>query len=163
MANAGDQLLGSADSALDRMRLKLRSILMPSQPVTEAKAFAGRRQVLSQLISAVEDQRLHVVLYGSRGMGKTSLLHAHLDAMREAGHRTSYVDFDRVGTVADVAGRLVDGLRQLPVDPERRIERRLSRLGVSIGTTGLTVQVAPRRPGRWLVPSRTCSPAARPR
>jgi ABC-type molybdenum transport system ATPase subunit/photorepair protein PhrA len=90
MANAGDQLLGSADSALDRMRLKLRSILTPSQPVTEAKAFAGRRQVLSQLISAVEDQRLHVVLYGSRGMGKTSLLHVLTQRARQARYQVVY-------------------------------------------------------------------------
>jgi hypothetical protein len=60
------------------------------------------------------------------------------------------VDLDRVGTVADVADRLVDGLRQLPLDPQRHIERRLSRLGVSLGTSGLTVQVAPRGPSRTL-------------
>jgi hypothetical protein len=90
MANAGDQLLGSGDSALDRIRLKLRSILTPSQPVTEPKAFAGRRKVLSQLISAIEDQRLHVVLYGSRGMGKTSLLHVLTQRARQARYLVVY-------------------------------------------------------------------------
>jgi len=54
------------------------------------------------------------------------------------------VDFDRVATVADVADRLVDGLRQLPVDPERHLDRRLSRLGISLGTSGLTVRLEPR-------------------
>lgn len=70
--------------------------------------------------------------------------------MRNAGHHTCFVDFDRVGTIGDVAERLVDLLRELPADPERRIERRLDRLGISIGTSGLTVQLAPRRPGRAL-------------
>jgi hypothetical protein len=90
MANAGDQLLGSPDGALDKIRLKLRAILTPSQPVTEPRAFAGRRKVLAQLIGALEDQRLHVVLYGSRGMGKTSLLHVLTQRARDARYQVVY-------------------------------------------------------------------------
>lgn len=119
------------------------------RPRTRQAGLIDREAELDALQHAAADE-VAIRLASPRRFGKTSLLHAHLDAMREAGHRTSYVDFDRVGTVADVADRLVDGLRQLPVDPERRIERRLSRLGVSVGTSGLTVQVAPRRPGRRL-------------
>jgi AAA+ ATPase superfamily predicted ATPase len=94
--------------------------------------------------------RVAIRLSSPRRFGKTSLLRAHLESMRRAGHHTCFIDFDRVGTVSDVAERLVDGLRELPADPERRIDRRLSRLGISIGTSGLTVQVAPRRPHRGL-------------
>jgi hypothetical protein len=90
MATAGDQLRGSGEGALERVRLKLRSILTPSQPVMEPRAFAGRRNVLGQVIRAVEDQRLHVVLYGSRGMGKTSLLHVLTQRARDARYRVVY-------------------------------------------------------------------------
>jgi Cdc6-like AAA superfamily ATPase len=90
MANAGDQLLGSPDGTLDKIRMKLRAILTPSQPVKEPKAFAGRRKVLAQLIGALEDQRLHVVLYGSRGMGKTSLLHVLTQRARDARYQVVY-------------------------------------------------------------------------
>lgn len=90
MATAGDQLRGSGETALERVRMKLRNILTPSQPVTEPKAFAGRRKILRQLIGAVEDQRLHVVLYGSRGMGKTSLLHVLTQRAREARYQVVY-------------------------------------------------------------------------
>jgi len=54
------------------------------------------------------------------------------------------VDFDRVATVADVADSVVDGLRQLSVDAEWHLDRRLSRLGISLGTSGLKVRVEPR-------------------
>lgn len=113
------------------------------RPLAPDAGLIDRRSELDVLQRAAAD-RVAIRLASPRRFGKTSLLRAHLDVMHDAGHRTCYVDLDRVGTVADVADRLVDGLRQLPVDPERRIERRLSRLGVSVGTGGLTIQVAPR-------------------
>jgi hypothetical protein len=119
------------------------------RPLTPASELIDRREELDALQRAAAD-RIAVRLASPRRFGKTSLLRAHLAVMRDAGHRTAYVDFDRVATVADVADRLVDGLRQLPVDPERRIERRLRRLGISVGPTGLALQVAPREPARAL-------------
>lgn len=118
------------------------------RPLT-GEALIDRRAELGALQRAAGD-RVAMRLSSPRRFGKTSLLRAHLESMRDAGHHTCFVDFDRVGTVSDVADRLIDGLRQLPIDPERRLERRLSRLGISVGTSGLTVQSAPRRPGRAL-------------
>lgn len=109
----------------------------------------------AQLIDRAEEMRalgraaadrVAIRLSSPRRYGKTSLLGAHLAAMREAGHTTCLIDFDRVATVADVADRIVDGLRALPADPERRLQRRLDRLGVELGTSGLTVKVAARGP-----------------
>jgi len=119
------------------------------RPLTLGAGLIDRETELDVLQRAAAD-RVAIRLASPRRFGKTSVLGAHLAVMRAAGHRTCFVDFDRVGTVADVADRLVDGLRQLPVDPERRIDRRLSRLGVSVGTSGLSVQVAPRGSGRTL-------------
>lgn len=112
-------------------------------------ALIDRRAELDALQRAAGD-RVAIRLSSPRRFGKTSLLRAHLAGVRRAGHHACLVDFDRVGTVSDIAERLIDGLRELPVDPQRRIERRLRRLGLSIGTSGLTVQLAPRRPGRAL-------------
>lgn len=74
--------------------------------------------------------------------------------MRGAGHRACYVDFDRVATLADVVDRLVDGLRQLPSDPEHRLDRRLDRLGIALGPTGLSVALGPRAAPAPLTPDR---------
>lgn len=89
-ATAGDQIRPARTAGLDRARARLRDILTPSQPVVDLRAFAGRKQTLERLISAIEDQRLHVVLYGSRGMGKTSLLHVISQRAREARYHVFY-------------------------------------------------------------------------
>ena len=49
---------------------------MPSQPVQDAALFAGRGPLLRRIIRALQDQHLHVVIYGDRGIGKTSILQA---------------------------------------------------------------------------------------
>lgn len=46
-----------------------------SQPVSNLRQFAGRRDLLTNVIRSIEERRMHVVLYGDRGIGKTSLLH----------------------------------------------------------------------------------------
>jgi Cdc6-like AAA superfamily ATPase len=53
--------------------------------------FAGRTQVLTGLIEAIEEQRLHTVLYGERGIGKTSLLHVLEQSAREARYLVVYL------------------------------------------------------------------------
>lgn len=123
------------------------------RPLAPGAALVGRDEQLHALQRAAAD-RVAVRLVSPRRFGKTSLLRAHLAAMRDAGHRACYVDFDRVATVEDVADRLVDGLRQLPIDPERHLDRRLSRLGVSLGSAGLTVRIEPRAAPEGLGPDR---------
>lgn len=86
----------SAADQLDRSnhfadaRLKLRDAFTPSQPVADRRMFAGRIDVLRQMIRAIEDQRLHLVLYGERGIGKTSLLHVFSEAAKDARYIVVY-------------------------------------------------------------------------
>ncbi len=78
------------EPALARARLALRDALGASQPVITRDRFAGRHDALSQLIAAIEQQRLHVVIYGERGIGKTSLVHVFADTAREARYLVLY-------------------------------------------------------------------------
>ena len=89
-ATAGDQL-GAADSAFARTRMKLLESFTPSQPVSDRKRFAGRLDVLTAVIRALEEQRLHVVVYGERGLGKTSVMHVLTQAARDARYLVVYV------------------------------------------------------------------------
>jgi Cdc6-like AAA superfamily ATPase len=73
------------------VRLKLRNAYTPSLPVSDRKRFAGRNNVLNAVIRALEDQRLHIIIYGDRGIGKTSLLHVLSQAAREARYIVVYV------------------------------------------------------------------------
>lgn len=71
-------------------RARLRVAFTPSQPVSDVRMFAGRSDMLLSLIRAIEDQQLHVILYGDRGMGKTSLLHVLGNLAREARYHVHY-------------------------------------------------------------------------
>lgn len=88
---AGDQIRSTGKrTALDRVRFHLRNAFTPSQPVLSNRMFAGRTEVLKTLIRSIEDQRLHVVLYGDRGIGKTSLLHILAQLARDARYIVRY-------------------------------------------------------------------------
>lgn len=73
-----------------RARLALADMLSASQPVTSRDHFSGRHDALARLIAAIEQQRAHVVLYGERGIGKTSLVHVFTETAREARYVVLY-------------------------------------------------------------------------
>jgi hypothetical protein len=88
--NASDQP-HRRDDRFALVRMKLRSAYTPSQPVFDPRMFAGRMGVLKTAIRAIEDQRLHLVIYGERGIGKTSLLHMLTSAARAARYIVVYL------------------------------------------------------------------------
>jgi AAA ATPase domain len=67
-----------------------RRAFLPSQPVTDATAFAGRGDLLRRVIRAIEDQHLHVILYGDRGIGKTSVLRVVCELAGKANYVVQY-------------------------------------------------------------------------
>lgn len=90
-AMASDEVDGGGDEpSQTRARLALRDTLGASQPVTTRDRFSGRHDALTQLIGAIEQQRVHVVIYGERGIGKTSLVHVFADTAREARYLVLY-------------------------------------------------------------------------
>ena len=89
-ATAADQVDRRRSDRFTAMRMKLRNAFTPSQPVSDRQMFAGRTEVLGAMIGSIEDQRLHLVIYGERGIGKTSLLHMLSEAAREARYIVVY-------------------------------------------------------------------------
>lgn len=83
-ATLGESSLRAESEALTQTRVALRSVFTPAQPVTDRKMFAGRIKVLSRLIEIIEDRLSHVVIFGERGIGKTSLLHILSDLAEES-------------------------------------------------------------------------------
>ena len=45
----------------------------PSAPIEEREVFAGRSEQLGRLVRAVDERGRHAIVYGERGVGKTSL------------------------------------------------------------------------------------------
>lgn len=91
----------SLRSTRSPIRMRMRSAFTPSQPVSNVSMFAGRRGTLVSLIRAIEDQQTHIVLYGDRGIGKTSLLHVMASLAREAGYLVRYVSCSDSSTFSD--------------------------------------------------------------
>lgn len=110
-------------------------------PVEPARLI-DRRAELDQLQRAAAD-RVAIRLAAPRRFGKTSLLDAHVAAMRAVGHRAVRVDLSKVATVGDVAARMAEAFSALPADPRRSVRRWLGRLSVSAGVPGLQVRLAP--------------------
>jgi len=88
---ASDHLRDGHRGPLDIARFRLRDAFTPSRPINRPQMFAGRAQVLRALIRAIEEQHLHVVLYGERGIGKTSLLNILSQLAQNAKYIVRYV------------------------------------------------------------------------
>ncbi len=87
--------------------------------------------------------RVAIRLVGPRRFGKTSVLDAHLAAMRAVGHRAVRVDLSKVGTVSDVAARVTAAYAGLTRDPVGAVARWAGRLGVEIGVGPAKVVLGP--------------------
>lgn len=102
-AMASDDVDGFGEEpTLARARLALRDTLGASQPVISRDRFSGRHDALAHLIAAVEQQRVHVVIYGERGIGKTSLAHVFADTAREARYIVLYGSCGTDGRFDDI-------------------------------------------------------------
>src|SRR5687768_7414644 len=63
--------LDEADAqALD---IQVSRVFRPAAPVDEADLFAGRKDQLRQVIDGVNQPGQHILIFGERGVGKTSL------------------------------------------------------------------------------------------
>lgn len=64
--------MSSFQSKLSR-RQALAGVFTPATPVSRREAFSGRWDQINAVVGAVVEPGRHVVLYGERGVGKTSL------------------------------------------------------------------------------------------
>lgn len=57
----------------------------PTQPRQGVRSLVGRAAELSRVLQALQDDQAHVVLYSERGRGKTSLVNAVIERLRQGG------------------------------------------------------------------------------
>jgi hypothetical protein len=89
--SATGDLESRGHDAVAAARVRLRQAFTPAQPVSDPLLFAGRRALLADLIRDIEDLRVHTIVYGRRGIGKTSILHVLAKAASEARYIVTYV------------------------------------------------------------------------
>ena len=144
-SSASDQIDHRGEDPLSAMRVRLRAAYTPAQPITDRRMFAGRTKVLTNLIRSIEDQRLHTVIYGERGLGKTSLLHVLAQAAREARYLVVYVTCGAGSTFDETFRTIAAGIPMLfhsqygPTSPESERGEAIASL---LGRDPVTVRMA---------------------
>lgn len=88
----------------------VRGAFSPAAPINHRDLFAGRLSQLSGVLDAVQERGRHVVIYGERGVGKTSLASV-LAAMAEAGHIVARVNCQTNDTFAKILERLLSRIK----------------------------------------------------
>jgi len=69
----------------ERLSADLRETFTPTRPRALGPLFIGREAELERMLGAMQQEHAHIVLYGARGRGKTSLANAFADLATEAG------------------------------------------------------------------------------
>lgn len=103
--------MGQIDPAEAARRLtRLDEAFRPSGPVTDANLFAGRLEQLASVAEAVTGVGQHVVIYGERGVGKTSLASVSSLLQRGRGAVTMRVNCDPSDNFASLWRKVTDEL-----------------------------------------------------
>lgn len=63
----------SDDVAWERLRAEAQTLFKPKTPIDDDKLFAGRIQQINDVLDAVYEEGGHAIIFGERGVGKTSL------------------------------------------------------------------------------------------
>ena len=71
-------------SPYESVRAKVRDVFSPSSPVMGRANLAGRGEEMRRAISAIENERMHIVIHGKRGWGKTSFANTLVEIASEA-------------------------------------------------------------------------------
>lgn len=118
-------------ASVEQRSFEVSRIFTPTAPVDEKALFAGRRVQLKKVIDAVNQKGQHAVIYGERGVGKTSLanvLAAFLPTHRDRRVITPRVNCDSLDTFTSVfekAFREIELVRRqsgIGFLPDERIE-----------------------------------------
>lgn len=96
-----------------KRRDQVRVVFTPQSPIHRREFFVGRVQQINKLVDAIRQPGSHAIVYGERGVGKTSLvtiLPPLLDFMQFAGLVTSKIQCNDGDTYESVCKKLMSNL-----------------------------------------------------
>ena len=67
------------------LEAKISVAFSPAAPINEYSLFAGRPDQVREIIAAINQRGQHVMLFGERGVGKTSLANVLKDVLSFLG------------------------------------------------------------------------------
>lgn len=78
----------------DALSFQAGSVFTPGSPVNERDLFSGRIEQLQRITDAASQRGYHAILYGERGVGKTSLANILSGALQNSGWLVPRVNCD---------------------------------------------------------------------
>ena len=139
---------------LDRTRL-VAEAFRPSAPIDRRELFAGRAEQISDLFSIVSQPGQHAIVYGERGVGKTSLALVAAELLRAANVLTAWATCDASDDFSSVwrkaLGEIVFATTSQPIGFAERVDETVEPLSTLLGPGSVTphaIQRALRDAGR---------------
>ena len=99
---------------LDRMRL-VAEAFRPAAPIDRRGLFSGRSDEIAELFSVVAQPGQHAVVYGERGVGKTSLVTVVAELLAGSGVATARAICDSSDDFSSVWRK---ALSEIPVESD---------------------------------------------
>src|SRR2546423_7699683 len=97
---------------LERMRLVGESF-RPAAPIDRRSLFSGRAEQIGELFAVVSQAGQHAVVYGERGVGKTSLCTVAVELLRGANIVTAWATCEAADDFASVWRKALEEIRFL--------------------------------------------------
>src|SRR5688572_22608206 len=95
---------------LERMQLLARSF-RPAAPIDRRDLFAGRTEQLAEVFAAVAQPGQHAVIYGERGVGKTSLATVAAETLRNSNVLSARATCDTSDDFASIWHKALDEIQ----------------------------------------------------
>lgn len=103
MSNGADDLIVQLD--------RVARAFSPSSPITTKDLFSGRTTQLNRLIDVAAQRGQHALVYGDRGVGKTSLAKVVLEGSENAGRICAYYTCASTDTFSSIWHRTLEEVR----------------------------------------------------
>ena len=122
-----------SDQEQHRRLAMLGEVFRPSAPITDQQLFAGRNHELFSVVEAIQSVGQHAVIFGERGVGKTSLARVAMQTQR--GTLAVRVNCDGGDTYTSIWDKVLEELAiaigELPAEEQEALT---SPLAASIDT-----------------------------
>jgi DNA transposition AAA+ family ATPase len=111
MTQSEDELAGFQDVGAQFRIDTLLEAFSPSAPIDRRDVFAGRRDQLAALYTVMRQRGQHAVIYGERGVGKTSLASITVDQANRDEYFTAHVICDSSDNFTSIWRKIFEEIR----------------------------------------------------
>lgn len=132
-AASADAIAPVHEEPVRDLRMLVGEVFSPSAPVSRRDLFAGRAQQMEDLVDTIYERGQHAVIYGERGVGKTSL--ASVMTLVYDGHETQLgirINCDSSDTYSHIWQKVFEqvfyDVRSLPIEFPDQLVRSLEEL-----------------------------------